>query len=86
MLLVASANVNGAAGVLLAGQLQRSIQSHARATVTSVAGMGQEVVGVVLHVAVAVGAGMTDWHGGVGLLSVPALMLCFGFVAAPVRS
>ncbi len=85
-LLIASAGVNGAAGVLLAGRLQRSIRGHARATVTSVAGMGQEVVGILLYMAVGAGAGMTDWHGGVGLLGVLALVLCIGFVAAPARS
>ncbi len=81
-LLVASAGVNGGAGVLLAGQLQRAIRGHARATVTSVAGMGQELVGILLYMAVGARAGMTDWHGGVGLLGVLALVLCIGFLAA----
>ena len=85
-LLVVSAGVNGGAGVLLAGQLQRAIQGHARATVTSVAGMGQEVVGIFLYLAVGVAAGQTDWHGGVGLLAVLALVLCVVFVTLPTRS
>lgn len=85
-LLVASAGVNGGAGVLLAGQLQRAIRGQARATVTSVAGMGQEVVGILLYMAVGAVAGVTDWHSGVGLLAVLALVLCAGFVAATVRS
>lgn len=84
-LLVASAGVNGGAGVLLAGQLQRAIRGHARATVTSVAGMGQEVVGILLYLAVGVVAGITDWHGGVGLLGVLALTLCVGFMAVRDR-
>ena len=52
---------------------------------TSVAGMSQEVVGMLLYVVVGVGAGMTDWHGGVGLLRVLALVLCVGFMALPRR-
>ena len=84
-LLVASAGVNGGAGVLLAGQLQRAIRGHARATVTSVAGMGQEVVGILLYLTVGIVAGVTDWHGGVGLLAVLALVLCVGFVLGPAR-
>ena len=85
-LVVASAGVNGGAGVLLAGRLQRSIRGHARATVTSVAGMGQEAVGILLYLTVGVVAGVADWHGGVGSLAVLALVLCVGFVAAPARS
>ena len=40
---------------------------------------------MLLYVVVGVGAGMTDWHGGVGLLSVLALVLCVGFMALPRR-
>ena len=40
---------------------------------------------MLLYVVVGVGAGMTDWHGGVGLLSVLALVLCVGFMLLPRR-
>lgn len=48
--------------------------------------MGQEVVGILLYLTVGVVAGVTDCHGGVGLLGVLAVALCAAFVAAPARS
>jgi hypothetical protein len=53
--------------------LQKNIQSHARATVTSISSMGREGWGVVLYLGIGVGASVSNWSVAflwVGVLSV----------------
>ena len=78
-LLVSSAGVNGSAAVLLAAHLQRSIRGPARATVTSIVSMGQELGGVLLYLVIGVLASMTSWHAGIGMVSGVAVVLCLVF-------
>ena len=78
-LLVGSAGVHGSAAVLLAAHLRRSIRGPARATVTSVVSMGQELGGVLLYLVIGVVASMTSWHAGIGVVSGVAVVLCLVF-------
>ncbi|MEQ8858607.1 MAG: hypothetical protein RIC56_08165 [Pseudomonadales bacterium] len=66
--------------VLLQGRLQRSINGHARATVTSFAGMLQELVSVGLYLAIGVAAQAGGWRWaamlfGGGLMAAAALFM-----------
>ena len=84
-LLVASAGTNGSGAVLLAGHLQRSIRGPARATVTSVLNMGQEVGGIVLYLSLGSIASVTSWHAGIGVVCAVAVALCAGFLIIPAK-
>ncbi len=68
------------ASVRLSGQLQRRIDGQARATVTSVAGLGQETVGILLYLA----AGVAAELGGFGWVAVTlggiGVVLALGFL------
>ena len=79
-ILVVSFGINGAASVLLTGQLQRSIKGHARATVTSVAGTGAELTGILLALAGGGAAELADWHGATTFFAALALLLAAIFV------
>lgn len=83
-ILVVSFGINGAASVLLTGQLQRAIEGHARATVTSVAGTGSEVTGILLALAGGGVAELADWHGTTTFFAALALLLAAGFVMTGV--
>ena len=85
-LLVLSFGINGAASVLLDGQLQRAIRGHARATVTSVAGTGTEITGIVLYLAAGAAAEVESWHAATALFAALALMLAAIFAAKPIPS
>ena len=78
-LLVISFGFNGAASVLLDGQLQRAIRGHARATVTSVAGTGAEVAGISLYLIGGVTAQAASWHDSVAAFAAIALLLVAAF-------
>lgn len=84
-LLVASAGTNGSGAVLLAGHLQRSIRGPARATVTSVQNMGQEVGGIVLYLSLGSIASVTSWHAGIGVVCAAAIALCAAFLIVPAK-
>lgn len=60
----------------------KRIPGRAVAPITSVAGMGQEVVGMLLYLPVGASASMMDWRGGVAVLGILALALCVDFVSA----
>ena len=79
-ILVISFGINGAASVLLTGQLQRAIRGHARATVTSVAGTGAELTGIMLALAGGGAAEVADWHGATTFFAVLALLLAAIFM------
>lgn len=79
-ILVISFGVNGAASVLLTGQLQRAIRGHARATVTSVAGTGAELTGISLALAGGGAAELADWHTTTTFFAALALLLAAVFV------
>ena len=79
-ILVVSFGIHGAASVLLTGQLQRAIKGHARATVTSVAGTGAEVTGILLALTGGGAAEVADWHGATTLFAALALVLAAVFV------
>lgn len=83
-ILVVSFGINGAASVLLTGQLQRSIKGHARATVTSVAGTGAELTGILLALAGGGAAEIADWHGATTFFAALALLLSAVFVTKGV--
>ena len=85
-ILVISFGINGAASVLLTGQLQRAIRGHARATVTSVAGTGAELTGITLALAGGGVAEVSDWHGTATFFAALALLLAAIFVAKPISS
>lgn len=53
--------VNTGAKVVLQGRLQRAIEGHARATITSVAAFGQGLVSLPLYLALGVIATRADW-------------------------
>ena len=84
-LLVLSFGINGAASVLLDGQLQRAIRGHARATVTSVAGTGTEITGIGLYLAAGATAEVASWHAATAMFAALALMLAAIFAAKPIR-
>ena len=84
-LLVLSFGINGAASVLLDGQLQRAIRGHARATVTSVAGTGSEITGIGLYLAAGATAEVASWHAATAMFAALALMLAAIFAAKPIR-
>ena len=85
VLLVLSFGINGAASVLLDGQLQRAIRGHARATVTSVAGTGSEITGIGLYLAAGATAEVASWHAATAMFAALALMLAAIFAAKPIR-
>ena len=85
-LLVLSFGINCAASVLLDGQLQRAIQGHARATVTSVAGTGTEITGIVLYLAAGATAEVQSWHAATALFAALALTLAAIFAVKPIPS
>ena len=84
-LLVLSFGINGAASVLLDGQLQRAIRGHARATVTSVAGTGTEITGIGLYLAAGATAEVASWHAATAMFAALALTLAAIFAAKPIR-
>ena len=84
-LLVLSFGINGAASVLLDGQLQRAIRGHARATVTSVAGTGTEITGIGLYLAAGATAEVASWHAATAMFAALAVMLAAIFAAKPIR-
>ncbi len=84
-LLVLSFGINGAASVLLDGQLQRAIQGHARATVTSVAGTGSEITRIGLYLAAGATAEVASWHAATAMFAALALTLAAIFAAKPIR-
>ena len=83
-ILVASFGINGAASVLLTGQLQRAIKGHARATVTSVAGTGAELTGILLALAGGGVAELADWHGTTTFFAALALLLAAIFMVKDI--
>ena len=78
-LLVLSFAFNAAGKVLLDSLLQRSIRGHARATVTSVAGTGDEVFGVLLFLSGGAIANAFSWHGTTLTFALAALVLMVMF-------
>lgn len=76
---VASFAFNAAAKVLLDSLLQRSIRGHARATVTSVAGTGDEVFGVLLFLSGGAIANAFSWHATTLMFAFAALVLMIAF-------
>ena len=78
-LLIVSFGFNGAAKVLLDSLLQRSIRTHARATVTSVAGTGDEVFGVFLFLTGGAIANTFSWHTTTLVLALGGLAFVIVF-------
>ena len=50
-----------AAKVLLQAQVQRAIVGHARATITSAVGLGQDLTGLVLYLGIGAVASQAGW-------------------------
>jgi hypothetical protein len=63
------------AEVLLQAALQRTIEGHARATVTSLARMGLQLSGIALYLAIGGIAEATSFHGGVAVATVLSVLL-----------
>ncbi len=63
------AALTAAAKVLLQSRLQHAIEGHARATITSVVGLGQELVGLPLFLAIGAIATRTGWATSFVLLA-----------------
>ena len=68
-----------AADILLQTQLQRSIEGEARATITSIAGMGQEIVGMAIYVLVGLPAELYGWQISLALIGIVSLFFCAFF-------
>jgi len=66
------------AKVLIQGRLQHGIEGHARATITSLAGFGQELIGIPLLVALGALAGRSSWVTSFTILAAALLLGSIG--------
>lgn len=85
MALVVYFAVCAAAEVLLQSHLQHSITGHARATVTSLAGMGRQLTGIALYLAIGGIAEQTTWHVAVGATATCSVLLAVIFLLDRLR-
>ena len=77
--------VPAAAEILLQAHLQRAIAGHARATVTSFAGMGRQLTGIALYFTIGGLAEQTTWHAAVGATALITLLIAAPLVATRHR-
>ncbi|MEJ2133265.1 MAG: hypothetical protein P8Y95_16950, partial [Gammaproteobacteria bacterium] len=71
------------AEITLETELQHAIESHARATVTSVVSMAREIVGMLYYLLIGLMATATSWHDmtitlGLGCFALTALVMFVG--------
>lgn len=71
------------AEITLETELQHAIESHARATVTSVVSMAREIVGMLYYLLIGLMATATSWHDmtltlGLGCLALTAFVMFVG--------
>ena len=81
--------LSGIADVLLRSRLQRFIRGHARATITSFAGLLQEVFSLVLYLGIGMAAQGFGWQpavAGAGLWLMLCAALFLGYAQAVSRS
>ena len=76
----------GVAATLIEINLQESIKSEARATVTSVISLGENIGYMIWFLAFGLVAEATSFAGATVFLSITAIILCIFFVAYPVRN
>lgn len=75
----------GVAEVMLETSLQRHIRSHARATVTSIAGMAMEAWGVCLYLLIGLCAIGYGWRAAFVLVGMISALVAVAFVALTAR-
>ncbi|MEJ2089102.1 MAG: hypothetical protein P8Y69_11655, partial [Gammaproteobacteria bacterium] len=78
----------GAVEVLLEANLQQEIEMHARATITSMAGAGLEVWGMVLFLLIGIRAESHGWASAVAAAAALAMAISvlLAYVAGPVTA
>jgi hypothetical protein len=77
--------VSAAAEILLQSHLQHAITGHARATVTSFAGMGRQLTGIALYLTIGGLAEQTTWHAAVGATALITLLIAAPLAATRYR-
>jgi hypothetical protein len=72
--------ISTAGEVLLQAALQAHIEGAARATVTSVAGMGQQLIGILVYVHIGTIAEQSNWHMAIATMVAITFALGVAFV------
>ncbi len=88
LLLVGYFLLSGLAEVRLETLLQENIESHSRATVTSLAQLGMEAWGIALFLGLGLGAQWSNWSLAIGVLGAFSALVAVGFwgiVTRPTR-
>jgi len=78
--------ISTAGEVLLQGSLQARIDGATRATVTSVAGMGQQLIGILVYLHIGTIAEQFTWHIAVATICAITLMLGTAFALPRVAA
>ena len=71
--------ISAAAEIVLQGQMQTAIRGQARATITSIAGMAQEIMGVTLYLIIGLPAELYGWIWGMTVVAVLSLLASLWF-------
>jgi len=77
--------LSAAAKVLLQGRLQHAIEGHARATITSVVGLGQGLVSLPLYASIGAVASRFDWSTSFVLLAGSLFLAALVLAIQPSR-